>query len=322
MNYSNNQGYQAYSRIPRGWIIFAQIAGTIVSVFGFFIYIYYMQKIYNSLPGNQVTNKAVVSVLLAVISYFAWRTIYTAIVIVRFISHSSDDEISANRYIISALSLSLGGLFTPFLITSLPNVDSSSTIKPKYFLSKVMGLCLTIGAPLLALSYFLPLITGTNPIKDTSLMFNMNTTLGIISVVVAAVSAITFVIGLLTVSLFYKEKTLNDFNNNKTSLIVKILSTIWMIVLTIELALVITYAILRLLGAFADLFNAEREGAFALIFAFFNLLLTIWYVLMVIYVTVKTMTGIWSIDGTVKIPAYKRKEWANQAYNQQKNKSY
>lgn len=141
------------------------------------------------------------------------------------VNKCSDKELCANRYIISSLSLTVGGLFTPFLITSFPNIDTMSTIKPRYFLSKTMGFCTLIGAPILIFSYFLPLLVGTNAINP-KFIFNTNSVVGIISILVLTIGLITFILGLITTKLFFSNKLTNDLDYNNYSKLLKIISTI------------------------------------------------------------------------------------------------
>lgn len=320
-NYNNTQYYQnsqrytnynPYNRVPRGWLLFAQIAGTIVSVIGLIIYISYMQKLYHALPSSDLTKKSVIALLLAVIVYFVWRSIYTAIVIIRLANRSSDEELCANRYIISALSLGVGGFFTPFIVTSFPNVDTTSTIKPRYFLSKVMGLCILIGAPILGLAYFLPLLVGTNAVNNVSLIFAANSTMGIISIIVLTLTLLGVSFGALTTGLFFSKKSDYTFVNNNPSQLMKTISTIWMAILTVELVLVIVLAISRVIGALMDLFRMSEEGGgiIMMFFALLNLFITMSYVGMVIYITTRTMAGLWSIDGNIKIKKYRHNNYA------------
>lgn len=308
-DYSNNQNI--YTHVPRNWIKLAQIIGTFFSVIGLIFYIYYMKDIYNSLSSNNdVVKKSIISLLLSIITYFVWKSIYNAIIIVRLVNKCSDEELCSNRYIISSLSLTVGGFFTPFLITSFPNVDTMSNIKPRYFLSKTMGFCTLIGAPILIFSYFLPLLVGINAVNP-KLIFNTNSGIGIISILVLTIGVIAFIFGLTTTKLFFSNKVTNDLDYNNYSKLFKIISTIWMAILTVELVIVILFSIIRLIGALSDLFRVREEGG-GIIMAFFallNLFITISYVGMIIYVTTRTITGLWSIDGVVIIKQYKHNEY-------------
>lgn len=64
-----------------------------------------------------------------------------------------DLTLCANKWMISALSLTVGGLFTPFIMSSFPNIKIRSTIKPKVFLTKAFGIFMVVGAPLAMLTY-------------------------------------------------------------------------------------------------------------------------------------------------------------------------
>lgn len=308
----NTQNYNSSNsniRVPRGWLIFAQVFGTVSSVIGLLVFIRFMPNM--SIVKDNVANKSIIALLLAIIVYFVWRSIYTALIIVQWARKASDDELSANRYIISALSLSVGGFFTPFLVTGFSNVATKSTIKPRYFLSKVMGLCILIGAPILLIVYLLTLVTGANAV-NAKLIFDTSSTVGIISIVVLMISCVAFIFGLITTNLFFKNKASDDFANNKPSKLLKMISTIWMAILTIELAIVILFAILRLIGALIEFFRMGEEGRgfLMMFFALLNLLVTISYVGMVIYVTTRTMAGLWSIDGTITIRKYEHSQLA------------
>lgn len=273
-----------------------------------------MKRIYNSLPNGELANKAIVALLLAAIVYYVWRSIYTAFVIIRWAKKSTDEELCANRYIVSALSLGVGGFFTPFLLTGFPNVKTSSTINPRYFLSRTMGLCILIGAPILAFTYFMTVFTGINGSPSIKDMFSIASTMGIISIVVLTVSLLATVLGAVTSGLFFNYEKHNTFDYNNPSKLFKAISTIWMIIMTIELSLVIFSAILRLLAAFMDFFRAGEQGRGILLMLLMlvRFMITISYVGMVIYITTKTIAGLWSIDGTVTIPKYNHNTWAKE----------
>lgn len=300
-----NNTYNPYTRIPRQWLIFAQYLGTFFSIIGLIVYISYMKRIYNSLSSNELANKAFVALLLSVIVYYVWRSIYTAFVIIRWAKRSTDEELCANRYIVSALSLGASGFFTPFLLTSFPNVETSSTVNPRYFLSKTMGLCILIGAPILAFTYFVTVFIGINATASIKDVFSVGSTMGIISIVVLTISLLATILGAITSGLFFSYQKHNTFDKNNSKLF-KVISTTWMIILTIELLFVIIFAFLRLLAVVNDFFKFGRQGRgfFVMLLMLSRLMITISYIGMVIYITTKTMSGLWSIDGTITIPKY------------------
>lgn len=303
-NFNNRHVNNTVNPSLRGWLIFAQFTGTILSVIGLMTFIYYTKNISNSLSSNDTTGKSLFALILSILVYFVWRSIYTSWVIVRFAKNSTDEELCANRYIISALSLGVGGLFTPFLMTQFPNMTTTSTMKPRYFLSKIMGICLLIGSPIFAITYFLSNLFSINRI---SMLFDISQTSGFISVVVLVASVLFFLFGLITTSLFNKKETLDEFENHNISPSLKVISTIWMVILTIELLVVILMAIVRLMGAFLELFKSleRNSGIFMFVFGLFNLMITFSYVMMVVYVTKRTMLGLWANDGVVVIKEYR-----------------
>lgn len=309
-----NSNYSPYTSVPRQWLIFAQYLGTFFSVLGLIVYISFMQRIYNALPSGELASKATVALLLAVIVYFVWRSIYTAFVIIRWAKNSTDEELCANRYIISALSLGVGGFFTPFLLTAFPNIKTSSTINPRYFLSRTMGFCLLIGAPILALTYFITVSTGINGATSIKDIFDASATMGIISIVVLTISLAALILGAVTSGLFFSYRKNNNFDYNNPSKLFKTISTIWMIIMSIELSLVIFSAILRLLAAFIDFFRSGEQGRgfLVMLLMLVNLMITFSYVWMVVYITTRTIAGLWSVDGTVTIPKYNHNTWARE----------
>jgi len=132
----------------------------------------------------------------------------------------------ANRYIVSALSLGIGGFFTPFLLTSFPNVETTSTINPRYFLSKTMGFCILIGAPILAFTYFITVFTGMNATASIKDVFKIGSTMGIISIAVLIISLLATILGVVTSGLFRSYQKHNTFDNNNPSKLFKVISTI------------------------------------------------------------------------------------------------
>jgi len=67
-----------------------------------------------------------------------------------------------------------------------------------------------------------------------------------------------------------------------------------MVIITFELLFTIVFALLRLLAAFIDFFRVGEQGrgVFVMLLILYQLLITISYVGMIIYITVKTMTGL------------------------------
>lgn len=311
------------SYVPRGMLIFFQIFGTVFALVGLITYILFMSDVSNAIGGGEadINSKALTGLILAMLTYLAWKTLYTAIVIVRFFQNSSDDDISANRFIISALSLNLGGFFTPFVVTMLPNVATRSTINPRWFLTRTMGWTSLVGGVLSLFAYFVSVTTGQFGITNHQL-FDLTQTTGIISVVVLTLGLAITLFGILSVALFYQKSSHEIFEKGNTSFatMMNIVAVIWLAILTVELLITMLFAVMRLLGAIMDFFRAMNSDGFGkamLIFmALINLVLTAAYVGYVLYLTSRAMVGIWVQDGI----EYKPYESLLRAQNSRKQK--
>jgi hypothetical protein len=318
------QNYNATNYVPRGTIVFLQILGTVFAACGLIAYIILISDVAAGLGGTDVS-RAVAALILGILVYLAWKTIYTAVVIIRFVNKSSDEEIVANRWIISALSLNLGGFMTPFIMTALPNIPTQSTIKPRWFLTKAMGMTALVGAPLGLIAYFLSLTTGTLAISSAQL-FDTTQSMGVISLIMLVLPILLTLFGAISVALFYQKNSQQIFDQGNTGFatMMNVVAVIWLAVITVELFLTMVMAIIRLIGAIMDFFRAmSSDGAgkfFLLFFALLNLVITFAYVSYLLYLTSRTMVGIWSPTG-VQYRTYEKLSRA-QANRKTQNSTY
>lgn len=77
-----------------------------------------------------------------------------------------------------------------------------------------MIFCTVIGAPVLIFSYFLSLLLGINAVNP-KFIFNTNSLIGMISILVLSIGVITFILGIASAKLFFSSKVTNDsvYNN-------------------------------------------------------------------------------------------------------------
>lgn len=297
---NQNHSYGIFGSV-RSLIYFFQIFGTIFAMLGLTIYILFMAEISRAI-GNSPEAKATVSLILAILSYLAVKTLIACIIICRFVKNNSDEDILANRFIISALSLNLGGFCTPFLLTRLPNIPVKSTINPRLFLARSMGLNAIICAPIGLMAYFLSIGTGMNALNTTE-MFQNPANPYTLSVLI--ISSVITLFGAITCLLFFTKKGKEAFETKKGFLgfLTKIIAGIWLIIVTIELFLTMFFAIMRLMGAISDLIRAGSSDGFGksimIFMAFINLMLTMVYVIWLLQITASTIKGIWSPQGVV-----------------------
>ncbi|ATZ17314.1 hypothetical protein ELUMI_v1c05920 [Williamsoniiplasma luminosum] len=303
-----------YSRVPRGFIYIAQYLGIFMAVMMFGMAFYFFNKHTNSTPSYVVTS----GIGLAIITYFAWKSIYAGVWIIIFVKNNTDEVISDNRFIISALSLSLGGIFTPFIMASMPNEEVKSSINPRYTIAKVMGPIALIGSVIAIGSFFIFTMTGASKIAFADI-FN-KTVVGVGPLILMIFLGLMFVIGLITSIFFLPKNTQQEFNDHDSAKakIMNGISIVWLVIITLELIGVLIMAIIRLIGAIMDIFYAasNNSGAwkvFAIFAALARLSMTLLYVTYIFQITIATMRGIWAKDG-VHMLKYERL-----AHKQQEN---
>jgi len=305
------------SSFSRGWIIFLQVFGTVSAVVGLSVYIAYFGQISdNILPSNQAQEaKALTAMILAFMFYLTWKSIYAAVVIIRFVATSTDIELSNNRFVISALSLTLGGFVTPFILTSLPNINVQSTINPRWFISRHMGIISLVGGAIaISVFYGAAMSAGsTGGIKLTGAeLFDGSTAAGAISISMLVVNILLVVFGAITIALFYSPKsslTMLTEDNSAYGNALRVIAGMWLVIITVELVLTLVGAVLRLVGVIMDVIEGWSQAdsgfmAFLYVLAsIFNIAITFLYTFYLVDMTVKTISGIWSQNG-IQIPEY------------------
>jgi len=315
------------SIIPRTWIIVLQVLGTVFATAALSTYIYYFGYISDSIVPGEDYSKILAAMILAILFYLTWKTVYAAVVIIRFIGSASDEDISNNRYILSALSLNLGGFVTPFILTSLPNVDVQSDINPRWFLTRVMGITSLVGAILALIAFYVSALTGTAAFTSQQL-FDINETAGQISVILLTLELIIIAFGTISIGMFYGKKNSLEIFEEKTTKTsyatgMHVIAYIWMVVLTVELVVTMILAIVRLIGAVIDLIDSFTRsnngfmGFLYILLSLANVVLTLLYTFWVLEMTWRTIIGLWS-KKEVHYKTYKNLESRQKELKQRK----
>ncbi|UWD34735.1 hypothetical protein NX779_02875 [Mycoplasma cottewii] len=290
--------------ISKTWIIFTQIFSSLIAA-GVSIYLMYLL---NSLDYNTINPKYKLGVplLFSILAYSLWRTIATAFVIVRFLKLATNEQVVSNRYILASLSLNLGGFFTPWLLTSLPNIETNSTIKPKWFLSRVFSVISLVGSTILLSTLVWQLHKVTN--GDILSAFNSTNEYYIPTVVLICIAILFILIGIPTIILYYNKNSKERFEGDtSTGTAMRIFAYFYLVVTTVELIIFMCLSLLRLLGGFIrllDSFDRDRINPIKLIFALIYILMQFMYVLFLLRMIAQTIKGIWKRDGVVKITIY------------------
>ncbi|ATQ35752.1 hypothetical protein MENTO_v1c06200 [Mesoplasma entomophilum] len=304
---ATNRNY-GRSYIPRGFIKFAQILGTAVTALILIMTIYFFSND-EFLASGDPTTVTWSSLIIGIEIYFLWKSIYSAYVIISYLNKASDEEIIANRYILAVLSVGVGGIVTPFILTSMPNIETQSSMNPRAFLAKHLGLTMLIGFTLFLVSFIsITLSTGItfSELIDTSNEF------GLIGFLAVTLSIVGFLIGVLGFGLFsrnnssdlMKEKNLQGYT-------MQIVGVIFTIIATLELVFLIIMAIFRLIGVIFQSFSymSRYDGfykVFAIFLAFSRIGIEIWYVTWVVSMYSKIISGLWSKEQVIKINNFEK----------------
>ncbi|TNJ31568.1 hypothetical protein FFR91_03655 [Mycoplasma mycoides subsp. mycoides] len=290
---------------PRTQIKVFQWVGTIFAVIGMLISLYFLNKI--NVKALDQSKQVLLALGYAIMGYMFWKTIISAIIILRFVKKSTDEELVANRYILASLSLNLGGFLTPWVLTSLPNVTTQSTIKPKWFLSRSFAIITTIGSAIFLGILFWQLKT----IEPNTNWFDQTKEWYWILVGFIIGNGVLLVVGLLAFVLFFNKNSKERFKGNTfTSFLMKTIDVFYLVIVTVELILLMIYSILRLIG---NILNTARRvlqadnmfiGALYLLFGLLSTFFQIYYVIFLTIMISQTIKGIWRKDGVITIKVY------------------
>lgn len=269
------------------------------------ISLYFLSKI-NPQQLDQ-PKQVLLSLGYATMGYMFWKTIISAVIILRFVKKSTDEELVANRYILASLSLNLGGFLTPWILTSLPNVTTQSTIKPKWFLSRSFAIITTIGSAIfLGILFWQLKIIGpnTNWFDQTKEWYWI-----LLGFIIG--NGVLLVVGLLAFILFFNKNSKERFEGNTfTSFLMKTIAVFYLVIVTVELILLMIYSILRLIG---NILNTARRvlqadnmfiGVLYLLFGLLSTFFQIYYVIFLTIMISQTIKGIWRKDGVITIKVY------------------
>lgn len=267
-------------------------------LFGF--YLYFFDRIANSLGSGNAEGKAIAAFFLGIVSYLLWKTFFAAYTTLNFIKNNDFAEISANRYLFVALSLSLGGMWTPFILTTLPNTNVQSSINPRYFLLKTYGIISSFGGLIALGVYFLALKLGVNGLNNGTI-FQAHTTVNILTITAITIALALSAFGFLSIWVWNQGKR-NNFDLQEAGMLFKVASTIWLSIVSVEVFLTLVYAIVRFLGLLSQTFNfiGQSQGTSGIIRSFLlfpilmiNIMFQLLYVCWISYIVYQTIKGLW-----------------------------
>ncbi|QHX35757.1 hypothetical protein STIUS_v1c02020 [Spiroplasma sp. TIUS-1] len=231
-------------------------------------------------PENAAEFALIVTALIAMCS----ANIYFTLIILNFVKNSSDDELIANRYILSVFSIGIQGIMTPFMLSNLPNMQTSNNnarMNPKFVIGKHYGMA----------GLVLSVITGGslalygqqfNVLNDSNVLITFYVLGGI------------GLVSLISLPLFWLKSSEESFVNKTGIYPVQIVfSIIALVIATITVVWIMLLAVLRLLQTISNAVN-NRDNAFIFILSLMMVFLQFWYVQFIWTICISTLKGIWS----------------------------
>ncbi|WP_338983947.1 hypothetical protein [Spiroplasma endosymbiont of Othius punctulatus] len=224
------------------------------------------------------------AILIVALTLPCVANIYFTLIILNFVKNSSDDELIANRYILSVFSIGVQGILTPFMLSNLPNIqvkDSSARKNPKFVIGKHYGMAgfiiSAITASILALY-----AQQLGVLTDDSVL--------IMFYVLAGIGGIS----LISIPLFWLKSSEEAFANKTGIYSIQIaFSIIALVVATITVIWIMLMAVLRLLQNISNAMQ-NRDNIFFFMLSLLMVFMSFWYVQFVWTICITTLKGIWT----------------------------
>ncbi|WP_342252497.1 hypothetical protein [Spiroplasma endosymbiont of Amphibalanus improvisus] len=240
---------------------------------------------------------------LAIILLLIWSTVNTLICNTAVIMYSMKDDATfiANKWTLAVLSISIGGMFTPFILIKLPNTPTSATKNARGTIVKVFGLSWAVSSIISIATIggiYGSLSDQTFVGNQMNIFITLMTVFGVLALVNALSSSLFF--------LDYGNKQLAA--GEKGNGFVKAIAVVYTSIITVNLAL-------QFLSSLFSMFSGFNRGnnAFA---NFFNGMFQLTRSLFMMFLIFQVIKGLWVDRGNqMKFDTYSK--WNN---NQQKPK--
>ncbi|WP_381415111.1 hypothetical protein NPX79_00070 [Spiroplasma endosymbiont of Anurida maritima] len=243
---------------------------------------------YDELGGWKVT------VLLFVVFTFS-ASIICNFGMAKYAITSSDEELINNKWVLAVLSLSIGSIWTAFLITGLPNQSSKSTKNPRVLIVRYLGGSWMAGA-IMSLA-FIAIVMAMLP--EASKQFTSASSEQNFTIVMAVLGVIS-AISLMFVGPFYSKNIINHLKaKGFIGGYLRFISTVYAVIASFLM-------ILQVISAFLQIFGGRNEGSNGGIFALMYLIARFAYFMMMMFIVGQILKGIWSKedDYEINIPVY------------------
>ncbi|WP_339020600.1 hypothetical protein [Spiroplasma endosymbiont of Atherix ibis] len=273
----------------RKMLFLANIFGLIIGIIGFVAFIYSMIKIGLMDPNATGDMKSItpyVTLIFSISTFFFITNTFFCCYIINFLRKADDITLLNNRYIIALFSISVGGLFTPFVLAQMQNIPVESTISPKFTISKGYGgNSLVSGFSALVVYFGFSLLWY----KGQSIFAS-----GLVDIILVAVLGVILFWGVLNCLIFATPGALGTWNKKESAYkFMNFIAVINLIIATITLILQLIQSIISIISIFADMFDRKR-GFLGTIFNSIYAAYRISVQLFIIYTINKIIKGIWS----------------------------
>ncbi|AUB31962.1 hypothetical protein [Spiroplasma floricola] len=284
----------------RTLLFIANVFGLIIGLIGFGVFIYAMTRVGLMDPkatGDISKTSPYVPLIFSVVTFAFVTNTFFCLYIINFLKKADDITLLNNRYIIALFSISIGGIFTPFVLAQMQNIPVESTISPKFTISKGYG-----GNSLVAGFSALIVYFGFSLLWYKQNIFAS----GLADIILVSVLAVVLFWGVLNCLVFATPGALATWNKKETAYkFMNFIAVINLIVATIILIMQLIQSILSIISIFADMFDRKR-GFLGTIFNSMYAAYRIAIQLFIIYTINKIIKGIWAKGDQVQYNDYSK----------------
>lgn len=306
-------------KFTRFWIVCASIGNIFGAMILGIIYFYLLNKYNNGELAinndNSLYNKIIEillmksygdigsykSLFLIIVMFNLFVTVICNWGLIKYAIQSNDGELCANKWSLAVLSLSLGGFFTAFALTWLPNINIKATKNARVTIVRYLGTSWLLSSlfSLIAILTFYNNITH----KEWNVFYLNNNDLinidgnkskQLFTIIITILSTLT-ISNFILVPWFYNQNTIaHIIANTKKGKWYRFISTIYTIIVTFLLIMQIFISFLKLIEAIKNIFvNNKNNNILNNIISLFNLSMILMNTFFMIYLIVTIIKGLW-----------------------------
>ncbi|QHX36933.1 hypothetical protein [Spiroplasma sp. BIUS-1] len=295
----------------RTLLMIGNVFGLISGLILLFVFVYWMSRagVLVKDPTPEMQELAgYMPLIFSAVAFFSITNVFFCCYIINFLRKADDITLLNNRYIIALFSISIGGLFTPFVLAQMQNIQVQSTISPKFTISKGYGgNALVSGFAALAV-YFGFSLNGFGQ----GVFGN-----GAADMAVVAIFGVILFWGVLNCLIFAMPSSQESWDKKGAAYkFMNFIATINLIIATFTLVLQLISAVLSIISIFADMFDRRRGflgSLFNSMFAAYRIAMQ----LFIIYTINRIIKGIWAKGDQIYYQDYSKLAERQKEYEMQ-----